>query len=151
MANEVKYSDTHLAILSGLGLGRNVKEIAGELGKSEKTVEFHIGGPHNNRSLYRLTGCNSRAGLVRFACENGLVKPGDNGQPKPLPKSAPKVLRNSNDLVQHLLDAGSKVISGDVDVLRVNALCNVSDALCRVFAVQMKAEERATKLSWLTD
>lgn len=151
MASEVNYSEIQLAILKALGLGRNVKEIAADLGKSPKTIEWHISGPDNDRSLYRLTGVNSRGALVRFACENGLVKAGEKADPKPLPKSAPKVLRNSNDLVQHLLDAGSKVISGDVDVLRVNALCNVSDALCRVFAVQMKAEERATNLSWLTD
>ena len=146
----MKFSTVQLAILKGLGLGQNTKEIAADLGKSEKTVEFHIGGD-SPRSLYKLTGCNSRAALVRFACEHGLVKPGEPVNGKPLPRTAPKVLKNSDDLVQHLLDAAGKVISGDVDVLRVNALCGVSDALCRLFTVQMRAEDRSSKLPWLSE
>lgn len=143
-------NEKDLQVLALIGEGKSTKEIAFEFGLSPKTIEARIDGAENGASIAAKLGLRGkgRAALIRYAIESGLVKPKD--APKPL-KSAIKVLKNSNDLVQSLLEGAGKAAAGTADVLQLNALCNCSDALCRVFVVQMKAEERASKLPWLSD
>lgn len=138
-------------MLTALGHGKSTKEIAFELGLSPKTVDARIDDGSNPRCIaakLNLRG-KGRAALVRYAVESGLVKK-EGEKPAPL-RSAVKVLKNSNDLVQCLLEGAGKAAAGTADVLQLNALCNCADALCRVCAMQMKAEERASKLPWLSD
>lgn len=146
-------TDRDTQILRGLALGRSRKEIAFDLGLSPKTVEYHINAPDNPCSIITKIGKPKGATnqeLVRFAVENGLVKRGEKPSEikKPL-KCAVKVLRTSNELAQALLEGASQAAAGQADVLQLNALCNCSDALCRLAALQMRAEERCSKLPWL--
>jgi len=56
-------------VLQMLAEGRAMKEIAGLLGLSEKTIEFH------KHSIMQCFGFKSKADLVLFAVEQGFISP----------------------------------------------------------------------------
>jgi DNA-binding NarL/FixJ family response regulator len=59
-------SERELIVLRSLAKGRSVKEIAGDLFLSVKTVSVY------KIQLFRRLGVNSIAELVRYAISNGL-------------------------------------------------------------------------------
>jgi DNA-binding NarL/FixJ family response regulator len=61
-------SDREYEVLCLLGSGRTVKEIAGELNLSPKTVSTYRG-----RLLEKMRSCNN-ADLVRYAAQHGLIR-----------------------------------------------------------------------------
>ena len=142
-----------LQILKLLGLGQPTKAIAAELGLSDKTIEYHIGGPGNPRSLYAKLGKRSRADLIRFAIENHLVSPGETpmtDKPKPAPVTALAVTpKTTSDLAGLLLHAAGQAANGTADVLQINALCQCSDAVIKLAHLQLLASERAKDVPWL--
>lgn len=56
-------------MLVGLACGATTKTIAGFLGVSDKTVEYH------RARLFQRTHTHNLAGLTRFAIRHGFVKP----------------------------------------------------------------------------
>lgn len=77
---EEKLSDREYAVLLRLMAGKSIKEIAGELALSPKTVStFHT-------RLWEKLGVHNDADLVRYALEHGLVE-GDPASRKPTIKS----------------------------------------------------------------
>jgi DNA-binding NarL/FixJ family response regulator len=56
-------------ILKRIADGLMDKQIAADLGLSEKTIEFH------KRALKSRTGCESSAALTRYAIRAGLCRP----------------------------------------------------------------------------
>jgi hypothetical protein len=141
-----------------LGLGMTRKAIGDELGISQKTVEFHISGTDNPKSLTASLGLGSHE-LVRFAIEHGMVKPGEKTmnprtQPNGNGQSAPAAhkLKSTGDLAQALLDAASAAAAGSADVLQVNALCQCTSSLIELAKLQIQANEKLggqTKVPWL--
>src|SRR6266536_4519333 len=63
-----KLSDRELEIFQLIALGRSVKEIAGELALSEKTVGTYIG------RIREKTGLSSYVEITRYALQNKLVE-----------------------------------------------------------------------------
>lgn len=140
-----KLTEQQMEILRMLGVGVSTKAIAIKLGISEKTVEFHIAGTENPNSLYKALQCRSRAELIRFAIEHGLVKPGDKAEPdKASPEKAPPatVLKTTSDLGGALLRCASLAAEGKADVLQVNALCQCTDSLIELARLTMQVRDR---------
>ena len=63
-----KLSDRELEIFQLIALGRSVKEIAGKLALSEKTVGTYIG------RIKEKTGLSSYVEITRYALQNKLVE-----------------------------------------------------------------------------
>jgi hypothetical protein len=151
-------------ILKMLALGMLPKAIGPELGLSPKTVEFHIGGPENPRSIKRLLGLN-RAGMVRYAVENGLVRPGDkamNDNESMLPLVPPgRSMKTTSDLAQALLTAAAQASEGKANVLQVNVLCACTQALVNLTRMEIQAKlqlqanekpgKQKTRVPWLEE
>jgi DNA-binding NarL/FixJ family response regulator len=65
---EQELSERETAVLKGLAEGRSYKEIASELGVTTKSVETYRG------RVVKKTGCTTRAELVRYAIQKGILK-----------------------------------------------------------------------------
>lgn len=143
MAETLTQRDT--IILKCLGLGMSPKQIVDRLPKnggrtpSEKTVEWHICAADNRNSLYHKLGVGSRAELVRYAVEYGIVKPGEKWHDTPKPvKPDPVELKNLDDLKAAILVGATKAANNVADVLQTGALCNCADAYIRVARFQLE-------------
>jgi len=132
-------NDRDILILKGLGLNRTTEQIADTLKCSPKTVEYHISGTQNSISLYRKLGVGSRAALVRYAVESGLVKPGETALPEHKPAKLSLLEVNSVEtLKQAILRGANLAANNQADVLQTNALCQCSDAYIRVARFQIE-------------
>jgi len=84
-------------VLAGIWAGRGTKEIAGDLGISPKTVEYH------RARLYRIFGVNDLVSLCRRAIAVGLINPKSDGRgPRErMPEAMPDAMRGAMPDVCH--------------------------------------------------
>lgn len=138
--NAFSLTDQELTVVRAIADGLNTKEIAGVMKLSPKTVEYH------RAAVMAKLKISDIPTLVRFAVKHNLVNP----KPAVVPAAAEKI-QGTPQLAQALLAAASAAAAGTADVLQVNALCQVSDALIRLARLQMEANREGARVGWLTD
>lgn len=131
-----------------LALDLGVKEIADRLGVSAKTVEWHLNGTENRRSVYAVLGVRSKAAAARWAVENGLVKPGEKMEDKMMeqPRQEEPKVETSGDLARVLMRAAAQAAAGKANPLQVNALCQCTQALIGLTRMTLEAQG---KVGWM--
>ncbi len=73
-AQIAKMTERELQVLVGVALGYSSKRIAGNLGRSVKTIE-----KHRFKMMHRL-GLHNAAAVTRFAIDNGLLQVDDEDE-----------------------------------------------------------------------
>jgi DNA-binding NarL/FixJ family response regulator len=83
-AQIAKMTERELQVLIGVALGYSSKRIAGNLGRSVKTIE-----KHRFKMMHRL-GLHNAAAVTRFAIDNDLLQVHDEGD-VPRPDDFPRI------------------------------------------------------------
>lgn len=83
-AQIAKMTERELQVLVGVALGYSSKRIAGNLGRSVKTIE-----KHRFKMMHRL-GLHNAAAVTRFAIDNDLLQVNDEGD-VPRPDDFPRI------------------------------------------------------------
>jgi DNA-binding CsgD family transcriptional regulator len=135
------------AILRYLGLGLSTKQIASELAIDEKTVEFHINSA-SPQCIAKVINIQTRADMVRYAIESGLVKKGEKFVSPVVVKNMGPIpeLKNLGDLTNALLHAASRAAAGQAEPLQVQALCQTTHSIIELGRFLMEAGERGADI-----
>ena len=128
-----------LQIVKCLALGLSRKQIADELQCSVKTVEFHISGTGNARSIYAALNARSDEQIVRLAVEAGMVKPGETTAARKVERPIAVELKGIEDLKTAMLRGATMAANHTADPLQINALVQCSDGYIRLVRTQMDA------------
>jgi len=67
---EIELTDRELEVLKAVARGERSKEIAAQLGITERTVKAHLAG------IYNKLGVDSRAAAIAVASQQGLLPAG---------------------------------------------------------------------------
>jgi DNA-binding CsgD family transcriptional regulator len=129
-------SDKQWEILRMLGLGLPRKAIGDHFNIKLKTIDFHIA------RIEKILNVHGTAELVRFASENGLVKPGEVAIDSPITVLTPVQLTTLEDLARVLFRTAEAAANGKASVAQAHILCDCTGALIDVLRFTLECNRR---------
>jgi len=138
-------SEKQLRIAVMLAEGLQHKEIALKMGSNTKTIESYIyGNGDPAKGIEGILGVSGRAGIVKWALEQGLLKN------KALASPPFKIqIEGTPQLAKALMNCAEDAANGRAEPMQVNALCSATQAFINLARLQMEVIERKQDLPWL--